>query len=124
MMMGIVGVNCIRTGMTRPPTATMASGCNSTRLANCANLVELHPDAIVAVGGRVIPVLMQLTPTIPIIIPGATDPVGTGYVESLTRPGGNVTGFANNEFSVIGKMLATLKEIAPGTSRIAMIYNP
>ena len=92
--------------------------------ANCANLVELHPDAIVAVGGRVIPVLMQLTPTIPIIIPGATDPVGTGYVESLARPGGNVTGFANNEFSVIGKMLATLKEIAPGTSRIAMIYNP
>ena len=92
--------------------------------ANCANLVELHPDAIVAVGGRVIPVLMQLTPTIPIIIPGATDPVGTGYVESLARPGGNVTGFANNEFSVIGKMLATLKEIAPGTSRVAMIYNP
>jgi len=40
-----------------------------------------------------------LTPTIPIIIPGATDPVGTGYVESLARPGGNVTGFANNEFS-------------------------
>jgi len=92
--------------------------------ANCANLVELHPDAIVAVGGRVIPVLMQLTPTIPIIIPGATDPVGTGYVQSLARPGGNVTGFANNEFSVIGKMLATLKEIAPGTSRVSMIYNP
>jgi putative tryptophan/tyrosine transport system substrate-binding protein len=92
--------------------------------ANCANLVELHPDAIVAVGGRVIPLLMQLTSTIPIIIPGATDPVGTGYVESLARPGGNVTGFANNEFSVIGKMLATLKEIAPGTSRVAMIYNP
>src|SRR5215831_6600464 len=91
--------------------------------ANCANLVELHPDAIVAVGGRVIPVLMQLTPTIPIIIPGATDPVGTG-VQSLARPGGNVTGFANNEFSIIGKMLATLKEIAPGTSRVAMIYNP
>jgi putative ABC transport system substrate-binding protein len=92
--------------------------------ANCANLVELHPDAIVAVGGRVIPVLMRLTRTVPIILPGAIDPVGTGYVESLARPGGNVTGFVNMEFSVIGKILATLKEIAPGTSRVSMIYNP
>jgi putative tryptophan/tyrosine transport system substrate-binding protein len=92
--------------------------------ANAASLVELKPDAIVAIGGRVIPVLMQLTRTVPIIIPGATDPVGQGYIESLARPGGNVTGFATIEFAVLGKILETLKQIAPATSRVAMIYNP
>jgi putative tryptophan/tyrosine transport system substrate-binding protein len=91
---------------------------------NAANLVELKPDAIVAVGGRVIPVLMQLTRSVPIVIPGAGDPVRNGYVESLARPGGNVTGFATMEFSVFGKILETLKQIAPRTSRIVMIYNP
>jgi putative ABC transport system substrate-binding protein len=92
--------------------------------ANAANLVELKPDVIVAVGARVIPVLMQLTRTIPIIIPGSSDAVGLGYIESLARPGGNITGFANMEASAIGKVLETLKQIAPGTSRVAMIYNP
>ena len=92
--------------------------------ANAANLVELKPDVIVALGGRVIPVLMELTSTIPIIIPGAADAVGTGYIKSFARPGGNVTGFATMEFSVIGKILETLKQIAPGTSRVVMIYNP
>src|ERR1700724_1016731 len=57
--------------------------------ANAANLVELKPDAIVAVGGRVIPVLMQLTRSIPIVIPGGVDPVGRGWAESMARPGGN-----------------------------------
>lgn len=92
--------------------------------ANAANLVELKPDVIVALGGRVIPVLMQLTRSVPIVIPGAADAVGTGWIESLARPGGNVTGFATMEFSVFGKILETLKQIAPGTSRVAMIYNP
>jgi ABC-type uncharacterized transport system substrate-binding protein len=91
---------------------------------NAANLVELKPDAIVAVGGRVIPVLMQLTRSIPIIIPGAVDAVGEGFIKSLAQPGGNVTGFAIMEFSIFGKFLETLKQIAPGTSRVAMIYNP
>ena len=92
--------------------------------ANAANLVELKPDLIVALGGRVIPILMQLTRSVPIVIPGAADAVGSGYIESLAHPGGNVTGFATMEFSVIGKILETLKQIAPATSRVAMIYNP
>jgi len=92
--------------------------------ANAANLVELKPDVIVALGGRVIPVLMQLTRTVPIIIPGSATPVEAGFVKSLARPGGNVTGFATLELSVIGRILETLKQIAPGTSRVAMIYNP
>jgi putative ABC transport system substrate-binding protein len=66
------------------------------------NLVELNPNAILAIGGRVIPILMNLTRSIPIVIPGGTDPVARGYVESLAHPGGNVTGFALMEGSVIG----------------------
>jgi putative ABC transport system substrate-binding protein len=92
--------------------------------AAAANLLELKPDVVLAVGGRVIPVLMQMTRSIPIIVPGGIDPVERGWVESLARPGGNVTGFANLEGSIIGKMLQTLKEIAPSVSRVAMIYNP
>jgi hypothetical protein len=89
---------------------------------NAANLVELKSDVIVA--HRVIPILMQLTRTIPIIIPGAVDAVGEGFIKSLARPGGNVTGFAVLEFSILSKILDTLKVLAPATSRIAMIYNP
>jgi len=89
-----------------------------------ANLVELSPDAIMAVGGRVIPILMELTNTIPIVTPGGSDPVGRGYAKSLARPGGNVTGFTSMEGSVISKMLQTLKEIAPNVAHVSMIYNP
>jgi len=88
------------------------------------NLVELKPDAIMAVGGRVIPVLMQTTRSIPIVYPGGVDPVGDGYVESLARPGRNVTGFAAMELSVIGKMLEILTGIASGVTRVAIVYNP
>jgi putative ABC transport system substrate-binding protein len=92
--------------------------------AAAANLVELKTDVIVASGGRVIPILMQMTRSIPIIVPGGTDPVERGWVKSLARPGGNVTGFSALEFSIFGKMLEILKEIAPGISRVAIIYNP
>jgi putative tryptophan/tyrosine transport system substrate-binding protein len=88
------------------------------------NLVELAPDAIMAVGARVIPILMELTRSIPIVVPSGADPVAYGYAESLARPGRNVTGFAPLELSVVGKMLQTLKEIAPTVSHISMIYNP
>jgi len=88
------------------------------------NLVELNPDAIVAIGARVIPILMELTRSIPIVTPSGADPVGYGYAESLAHPGRNVTGFATMEPSVVSKMLQTLKEIAPTVSHISMIYNP
>ena len=88
------------------------------------NLVELNPDAIVAVGGRVIPILTELTHSIPIVIPTSADPVSRGYAESLARPGHNVTGFVTMELSVISKMLQTLKEIAPDITHVSMIYNP
>src|SRR5215510_3207958 len=89
------------------------------------NVVELNPDAIVAVGARVIPILMELTHSIPIVTPSGSDPIERGYAESLARPGRNVTGFATiGELSVIGKMLQTLKEIAPNVTHVSMIYNP
>src|SRR5262249_44980738 len=92
--------------------------------AAAANLLELKPDVVVAIGGRVIPILMKLTSSIPIIVPGGTSPVERGWIKSLARPGGNVTGIAPAELSLIGKMLQTLKEIAPNLSHVAMIYNP
>jgi putative ABC transport system substrate-binding protein len=92
--------------------------------SSAANLVELNPDVILAVGGRVVPILMAQTRTIPIVIPGGTDPVARGYVGSLAHPGGNVSGFATMEISVIGKMLQTLKEIAPQVTHVSLIFNP
>src|SRR5262245_13435897 len=93
--------------------------------AAAANLVELKPDVIVAQGARVVPILMELTRSIPIVTPSGTDPVERGYAESLARPGRNVTGFATiGELSVIGKMLQTLKEIAPNVAHVSMFYNP
>jgi len=88
------------------------------------NLIELNPDVILAVGGRVIPILTELTRSIPIVMPGMSDPVSRGYAESLAHPGRNVTGFVTMELSVVSKMLQTLKEIAPDIKHIWMIHNP
>jgi putative tryptophan/tyrosine transport system substrate-binding protein len=92
--------------------------------AHAINLVELNPDVIVASGGRVIPIFLQLTRSIPIIVPGVGDPVQEGLAQSLAHPGGNVSGFTFFEPSVLGKILEVLKQIAPDTSRVAVIYNP
>jgi putative tryptophan/tyrosine transport system substrate-binding protein len=88
-----------------------------------ADLVELKPDVIVSSGDRAVAVLKQLTRSIPIVVL-ASDPVGSGFVESLARPGGNITGVSLIEFSVIGKMLEILKQMAPGIARAGIIYNP
>jgi len=89
------------------------------------NLVELSPDVILAAGARVIPILMELTRSIPIVTPSGSEPIiERGYAANLARPGGNVTGFATMELSVVGKMLQTLKEIAPNVTHVSLIYNP
>ena len=92
--------------------------------AEAASLMASNPDAVVAIGGRVVPVLMQLSRSVPIVVAGAGDPVGTGWVASLARPGGNVTGFTMFELSMFGKTLETLKQIAPATVRVALVFNP
>src|SRR5262245_24841096 len=91
---------------------------------DAADLVALNPDVIVIVGDRVIPILTKLTRSIPIVVALTSDPIASGAVESLARPGRNVTGFSLIEFSIFGKMLETLKGLAPGISRVGMMYNP
>jgi ABC transporter substrate binding protein len=91
--------------------------------ADAANLVALNPDVIVIVGDRVIPILTKLTRSTPIVVALTSDPIASGAVESLARPGRNVTGFSLIEFSIFGKMLETLKRLAPGISRVGMMYN-
>lgn len=92
--------------------------------ADAANLVALNPDVIVTAGDRVIPILTKLTRSIPIVVTATSDPIASGAVESLARPGGNVTGFSLIEFSMFGKMLEILKKLAPAISRVGMMYNP
>jgi ABC-type uncharacterized transport system substrate-binding protein len=92
--------------------------------SHAASVVASNPDIIVTMGGRVVPVFMRLTRSIPMVLPSASDPVAVGYAQSLARPGGNVTGFTALELSILGKSLEILKQIAPATVRVALIYNP
>jgi len=87
-------------------------------------LVALAPDVIVAGSGGIAIELKQTSRTVPIVFPTANDPVGTGLVESLARPGGNATGFSGFELEQTGKFLELLKEIAPTVTRVAVIRNP
>jgi putative ABC transport system substrate-binding protein len=87
-------------------------------------LVGMSPDLIVAGSPAVVLALLQQTRTIPIVFASATDPVGQGFVESLGRPGGNVTGFTSFEFSMGGKWIELLKDIAPGLEQVAVVFNP
>src|ERR1035437_4528081 len=88
-----------------------------------AELIALAPDVILAAGDSTVPPLLEATRTVPIVFPVATDPVGAGYVDSLARPGGNVTGFMVFEFGMSGKFLELLKEIAPSVTRAAVIRD-
>jgi putative ABC transport system substrate-binding protein len=89
-----------------------------------ADLVALAPDVILARGGVTLGPLLQVTRTVPIVFVNVTDPVASGFVESLARPGGNATGWASSEYSMAGKWLELLKQIAPHVKRAAVIRNP
>jgi putative tryptophan/tyrosine transport system substrate-binding protein len=89
-----------------------------------AELVALAPDVILAQGASIVTPLLQATRTVPIVFPVAGDPVGAGLVDSLARPGGNVTGFMTTEYSMSGKRLELLKQIAPGVTRVAVLREP
>jgi putative ABC transport system substrate-binding protein len=89
-----------------------------------AELVALAPDLILAHGSGPTAALLQATRTVPIVFPIAGDPVGAGLVDSLARPGGNVTGFMNYEYSLSGKWLELLKEVAPHIARVAVLRDP
>ena len=87
-------------------------------------LVDLRPDAILSVTTPVTGALVRETQTIPIVIVTVADPISSGFVTSLGRPGGNVTGFALYEPGMGGKLLELLKQIAPGVKRVALLFNP
>jgi putative ABC transport system substrate-binding protein len=87
-------------------------------------LVELQPDAIIGRSTPVIAALLRETRSVPIVFTTVSDPIGSGFVESLAHPGGNITGFTNFEASIGGKWLGLLKEIAPRMTRTAMMFNP
>jgi len=101
------------------------AGSNVDRLRMFAKeLVDLQPDAILATSTPSTAALQQATRTIPIVFAGMSDPVGAGFVASLSRPGGNITGFINMEGAFAGKWLELLTEIAPGIRRAAIMFNP
>jgi putative ABC transport system substrate-binding protein len=88
-----------------------------------AELVALVPDILVAGGGLVVAALQKATDRVPIVFTAAVDPVALGYVASLSRPGGNTTGFINFEYSLCGKWLEKLKQIAPHVTRVAVLRD-
>ena len=91
---------------------------------HAAELVALAPDVILAPGGPTVEPLLQATRTVPIVFVIVPDPVGAGFVDSLSRPGGNATGFMQFEYSLSAKWLELLKEIAPGVTRAAVLRDP
>ena len=91
---------------------------------DAAELVGLHPEVILAGVGPTTFVLQQVTRTIPIVMAQAIDPVGNGYIDSLAQPGGNTTGFTQFEYSLAGKWMELLKEVAPGTRRVGVLREP
>jgi putative tryptophan/tyrosine transport system substrate-binding protein len=89
-----------------------------------AELVALASDVILSNGTPAVAALLQATRTVPIVFTAVADPVGAGFVDSLARPGGNATGFISLEYGLSAKWMELLKEIAPGTTRAAVLRDP
>ena len=90
---------------------------------HAAELAALAPDVILASGTSTVGPMLQATRTVPVVFPTVVDPVGAGFVDSLARPGGNATGFLAFEYSLGGKWLELLKQIAPGVTRVAVLRD-
>jgi putative ABC transport system substrate-binding protein len=91
---------------------------------HAAELAALAPDVILAHGASTVGPLLQVTRSVPIVFPTTVDPVGAGFVDSLARPGGNITGFMSFEYGIGAKWLELLKQIAPGVTRVAVLRDP
>jgi ABC-type uncharacterized transport system substrate-binding protein len=94
------------------------------RGASAVELVKLAPDLIFVAGTSNLAAAKKASHTIPIVFVNVTDPVGSGFVASLAHPGGNVTGFSQFEYSLGGKWLELLKQVAPGVNRVGVLRNP
>jgi putative ABC transport system substrate-binding protein len=103
---------------------TRWAGANADDIRRHATeLIALAPDVILAYGASTVGPLLQATRTVPIVFPVLSDPVGAGFVDTLARPGGNTTGFMTFEYSMGGKWLELLKQIAPGVTRAAVLRD-
>ena len=100
-----------------------AGGNSEDIRKHAAELVALAPDVLVAAGSAPVGALQQSTRTMPIVFATVGDPVGAGFVESLARPGGNITGFAIFEYAIGAKWLELLREISPRTTRVAVLRD-
>jgi putative ABC transport system substrate-binding protein len=101
------------------------SAANAELVRTYANeLIALQPDVLVATSTVVTAAFQRETRTIPVVFVGISDPVGSGFVANLARPGGNLTGFVNIEAEMGGKWLELLKEMAPSIKRVALMYSP
>ena len=101
-----------------------AEGDAARMQAFAQELVELKPDCIVGHSTPVVTALMHATRTIPIVFVSVSDPIGSGFVASMARPGGNITGFTILNASIAGKYVSMLKEMVPQLARVALMYNP
>jgi len=104
--------------------ARYASGSADRLQAFAAELVKVEPDVLFASATASLAALHKATQSIPIVFAQVTDPVGAGFVKSLARPGGNITGFTQHDFSIGVKWLELLKELSAKTDRVAIIYDP
>jgi putative tryptophan/tyrosine transport system substrate-binding protein len=101
------------------------AGADLDRMQKFAKeLVELRPNLIQTTTTPVTAAVLRATSTIPVVFSIVSDPIGSGFVQSFPHPGGNATGFVNIESSVGGKWLEILKDIAPRTSRVSIMFNP
>ena len=91
---------------------------------SATELAALAPDVVFATGSAGVGAMLRVTRTVPIVFAIVPDPVGSGFVNSLSRPGGNATGFMQFEYSLSGKWLELLKQIAPGVTRAAVLWDP
>src|SRR5262249_27298629 len=91
---------------------------------DATELVALRPEVILAGVGATTQVLHQVGSTVPIVMAQGIDPVGNGFVESLARPGGNITGFIQFEYGLAGKWVELPKEVAPGVTRVGVLGDP
>ena len=101
-----------------------AEGDSAHMQALAQELVELKPDCILGQSTPVTDALMRATRTVPIVFVAVSDPIGSGFVASMARPGGNITGFTVLHASIAGKYLAMLKEMVPQLAHVAIMYNP